>query len=183
MRSAGRLFAISWYHFRSSYKPVLVPQRGTPLYIGWTLISGSCEADQHFPDKTEPTEKVTSRMKNPSTKKILVVDDNVDAADTLQALLGMDGFDVTTAYDGLAAVTAAGACRPDAVVMDIGMPGLDGYDAARMMRQQPGGEDLVLIALTGWGQPADQSRASQAGFDHHLVKPVDYDLLVKCLGA
>lgn len=114
-------------------------------------------------------------------KKILVVDDNVDAADTLQALLGMDGFDVTTAHDGLAAVAAAKAGSPDIIVMDIGMPGMDGYDAARMIRQEPGAEKILLIALTGWGESTDKNRASQAGFDHHLVKPVDYEMLIKCL--
>ena len=117
------------------------------------------------------------------TKKILVVDDNVDAADTLEALLDMDGFHVTTVYDGLAAVAAAHDVRPDIVVMDIGMPGMDGYDTARLIRQQPGGQDMVLIALTGWGQSADKNRASVAGFNHHLVKPVDYDLLRKCVQA
>lgn len=117
------------------------------------------------------------------TKKILVVDDNVDAADTLEALLGMDGFQVTTVYDGIAAVAAANDVRPDIVVMDIGMPGMDGYDAARMIRQQPGGQNMVLIALTGWGQSADKNRASEAGFNHHLVKPVDYDMLMKCVQA
>jgi CheY-like chemotaxis protein len=84
-------------------------------------------------------------------------------------------------YDGVAAVAAAETARPDIVVMDIGMPGMDGYDAARLMRQQPGGEKMLLIALTGWGQSTDKSRASQAGFDHHLVKPVDYEQLMQCL--
>jgi signal transduction histidine kinase/ActR/RegA family two-component response regulator len=116
-----------------------------------------------------------------SPKKILVVDDNVDAADTLEALLDMDGFEVTTAYDGLAAVAAAASTLPDAVVMDIGMPGLDGYEAAREIRLQPRGKDVVLIALTGWGQATDKQRASHAGFDHHLVKPVDYSRLLACL--
>ena len=123
------------------------------------------------------------KMENLMAKKILVVDDNVDAADTLEALLGMDGFEVTTVYDGIAAVAAASDVRPDVIVMDIGMPGMDGYDAARMIRQQPGGENMVLIALTGWGQSADKNRASQAGFNHHLVKPVDYDMLMKCVQA
>ncbi|MES2941228.1 MAG: response regulator [Pseudomonadota bacterium] len=117
----------------------------------------------------------------PASRKVLVVDDNVDAANTLEALLGMDGFEVTTVYDGVAAVAAAKTARPDVVVMDIGMPGMDGYDAARMIRQQPGGEKMVLIALTGWGQSSDIQRASQAGFNHHLVKPVDYETLMKCL--
>lgn len=119
-----------------------------------------------------------------SRRKVLVVDDNVDAADTLEAVLSMDGFAVTTVYDGVAAVTQAMAATPDIVVMDIGMPGMpgmDGYDAARLIRQQPGGKKMVLIALTGWGQSNDRKRAREAGFDHHLVKPVDYELLIKCL--
>ncbi|MBA4329791.1 MAG: hybrid sensor histidine kinase/response regulator [Polaromonas sp.] len=114
-------------------------------------------------------------------RKVLVVDDNVDAADTLGALLGMDGFAVSTVYDGVAAVAQARAAAPDIVVMDIGMPGMDGYDAARLIRQQPGGDKILLIALTGWGQSTDRKRASEAGFDHHLVKPVDYELLMQCL--
>ncbi len=117
------------------------------------------------------------------SRNILVVDDNVDAADTLEALLGMDGFNVTTVYDGVAAVAQANNARPDVVVMDIGMPGIDGYDAARLIRQQPGGDKILLIALTGWGQMADKQRAGQAGFDHHLVKPVDYEMLMQCLQA
>ncbi|SFU65347.1 Signal transduction histidine kinase [Polaromonas sp. YR568] len=118
-----------------------------------------------------------------NAKKILVVDDNVDAANTLGALLGMDGFAVTTAYDGVAAVAAAMAHRPDVVVMDIGMPGMNGYDAARLIRQQPASEKMVLIALTGWGQTTDKTLASLAGFNHHLVKPVDYESLMACLAA
>ncbi len=118
-----------------------------------------------------------------SMRKVLVVDDNVDAADTLEAVLSMDGFAVTTVYNGVAAVAQARAAVPDVVVMDIGMPGMDGYDAARLIRQQPGGEKILLIALTGWGQSNDRKRASEAGFDHHLVKPVDYELLIKCLQA
>lgn len=116
-----------------------------------------------------------------TARKILVVDDNVDAADTLRSLLGMDGFDVEAVYDGLSAVETSASTRPDVVVMDIGMPGMDGYDAARAIRQQPGGKNVVLIALTGWGQSTDRQRASQAGFNHHLVKPVEYELLMSCL--
>lgn len=116
-------------------------------------------------------------------RKVLVVDDNADAADTLNVLLGMDGFAVSTAYDGVAAVAQARAAAPDIVIMDIGMPGMDGYDAARLIRQQPGGDHILLIALTGWGQSTDRKRASEAGFDHHLVKPVNYDQLMQCLQA
>ncbi len=125
--------------------------------------------------------QVASPAVSGNAKKILVVDDNVDAANTLGALLGMDGFAVTTAYDGVAAVAAASAHRPDIVVMDIGMPGMNGYDAARLIRQQPHSEKMVLIALTGWGQTTDKTLASLAGFNHHLVKPVDYESLMSCL--
>jgi signal transduction histidine kinase len=127
--------------------------------------------------------QVASPAPHGNAKKILVVDDNVDAANTLAALLGMDGFAVTTAYDGLAAVAAARAGTPDIVVMDIGMPGMNGYDAARLIRQQPHSEKMVLVALTGWGQTTDKTLASQAGFNHHLVKPVDYESLMSCLVA
>ncbi|HEY1102362.1 MAG TPA: response regulator [Burkholderiaceae bacterium] len=113
--------------------------------------------------------------------KILVVDDNIDAAHSLQMLLSMKGFAVTTAFDGVAALAGVQRERPDVVVMDIGMPGMNGYEAATLMRQQPGGEDITLIALTGWGSAADRQRASQAGFDHHLVKPVDSATLLRCM--
>lgn len=116
-----------------------------------------------------------------AARRILVVDDNVDAANTLHDLLDLDGFQVSTVYDGVAAVAMAETFQPEIVVMDIGMPGMDGYDAARLIRQQPGGAGMVLIAVTGWGQATDKKRASAAGFDHHLVKPVDYDLLMQCL--
>jgi CheY-like chemotaxis protein len=115
------------------------------------------------------------------TRKILVVDDNIDAADMLGAVLGMEGFSVTAVYDGLTAVATAGEIRPDVVVMDIGMPGLNGYDAAQLIRKQPGNDNIVLIALTGWGQSSDLKRAHVAGFDNHFVKPVDYAALMKCL--
>ena len=116
-----------------------------------------------------------------SNRKVLVVDDSVDAADTLGALIGIDDFDVKVVYGGAAAVSEAMAWVPDVVVMDIGMPGMDGYEAARLIRSQAGGRAIKLIALTGWGQATDRDRASEAGFDHHLVKPIDYDSLMNCL--
>jgi CheY-like chemotaxis protein len=149
------------------------PGKGSEFVLAMPVV---LEGEQ--PESPAPAAAAAAPAK---AKKILVVDDNVDAANTLEALLGMDGFVVTTAYDGLAAVAAAGADRPDVVVMDIGMPGMNGYDAARLIRQQPGNEKVVLIALTGWGQSTDKNRASLAGFNHHLVKPVDYDRLMSCL--
>lgn len=134
------------------------------------------DADDDF----QPTSSFVG-LETIAARRILVVDDNVDAANTLHDLLDLDGFEVTTVYDGVAAVAAAETFQPEIVVMDIGMPGLDGYDAARLMRQQPSGAGMVLIALTGWGQATDKKRAGLAGFDHHLVKPVDYDTLMQCL--
>jgi CheY-like chemotaxis protein len=109
--------------------------------------------------------------------RILVVDDNRDAAESLSLLLRTRGHDVRTAHDGVAGLEAAASFRPDVALLDIGMPRLSGYDLARRIRGQAWGQGMVLIALTGWGQEEDRRRSAQAGFDHHLVKPVDPDAL------
>jgi PAS domain S-box-containing protein len=113
--------------------------------------------------------------------RILVVDDNRDAADSLGMLLRMIGNEVHTAYDGLEAVGAAATFQPDVIVLDIGLPKLNGYEAARQIRAQPGGAGRVLIALTGWGQEEDRLRSREAGFDHHITKPVEFSILKKLL--
>lgn len=105
-------------------------------------------------------------------RRVLVVDDNIDAADSLALLLEREGHQVAVAYDGEHAVRVYAEQRPEAVVMDIGLPLLDGYEAARAMRMAQGEHPLLLIALTGWGQGDDRRRSQEAGFDHHLVKPV-----------
>jgi signal transduction histidine kinase len=105
--------------------------------------------------------------------RVVVADDNVDAADSLGMLLTFEGHDVTIVHDGEAAVAAIEQRRPDAVVLDLGMPGLDGLEVARRTRAMPGGEAVTLIAVTGWGQDTDRARTQEAGFDHHLVKPAD----------
>ena len=107
--------------------------------------------------------------------KVLVVDDNRDAADSLQALFEMENCEVATAYDGHEAVLAAEQAMPDMIVMDLGMPRMDGYEAARRIRRQPGAKDVLMIAVTGWGQNDARQRTMEAGFDHHLIKPVDFD--------
>jgi CheY-like chemotaxis protein len=114
---------------------------------------------------------------------VLVVDDNADGAATTAALLELSGHEVRTAADGEAGVAAAAAFRPDVVLLDIGMPRLNGYDAARRIRELPGGRGVVLIALTGWGQEDDRRRSRDAGFDHHLTKPVDPQDLGKLLAS
>ena len=117
----------------------------------------------------------------PARRRILVVDDNRDAADSLGMLLRMMGNEVHTAYDGLEAVGAAAAFQPDVVLLDLGLPKLDGYEAARRIREQDGGTDMVLVAVTGWGQEEDRRRSKEAGFDHHMTKPVEFAALQKLL--
>jgi CheY-like chemotaxis protein len=116
----------------------------------------------------------------PLARRILVVDDNRDSADSLALLLRLSGHDIHTVYDGVAAVTAAAQLQPDVILLDIGLPGLNGYDAARQIRERRG-RDVLLGALTGWGQEEDRSRSELAGFDAHLVKPVDYAELTRLL--
>ena len=118
-----------------------------------------------------------------SPLRILVVDDNRDSADSLGLLLEIPGNSVRIAYDGLHAVEMAAEFQPDVVLLDIGLPKLDGYQVAQRIRQQPGGKDVTLIALTGWGQEEARVRAKEAGFDSHLVKPVDPGLLLRHLGS
>jgi signal transduction histidine kinase len=107
--------------------------------------------------------------------KVLVVDDNRDACDSLQALFEMENCDVATAYDGYEAVLATEQAMPDMIVMDLGMPCMDGYEAARRIRSQPGSKEVLMIAVTGWGQSEARQRTFEAGFDHNLIKPVDFD--------
>ncbi|WP_257460039.1 CHASE domain-containing protein [Archangium lipolyticum] len=110
-------------------------------------------------------------------RRVLVVDDNVDAAELLGEVLELDGHQVTVVHDGLTALEHVDRVDPDVVFLDIGLPGMDGYEVARRMRQRPGGADLRLVALTGYGQASDRQRSREAGFDTHLVKPVDLDTL------
>ena len=117
----------------------------------------------------------------PAGRRILVVDDNRDAADSLGMLLRMMGNEVHTAHDGLEAVRAAAAFQPEVVLLDLGLPKLNGYEAARRIREQDGGADMVLIAVTGWGQEEDRRRSKEAGFDHHMTKPVEFADLQKLL--
>lgn len=111
---------------------------------------------------------------------ILVVEDNADARATLEMLLEMEGHRVTAAETGAEALTRAGAGL-DVALIDIGLPDVDGYEVARRLRGTPHGKAAYLVALTGYGQPEDRKRAMDAGFDTHLVKPVDPDDLVKML--
>ncbi|HXC49690.1 MAG TPA: ATP-binding protein [Candidatus Limnocylindrales bacterium] len=115
-------------------------------------------------------------------RRILVVDDNEDAAMTLAMLLKMKGSETELAHDGLDAIEKAARFRPDVILLDIGLPKMDGYDACREIRKQPWGSAITMIALTGWGQDDDRRKSMEAGFDLHLVKPVAPAALMKMLG-
>ena len=115
--------------------------------------------------------------------RILVVDDDHDSADTLALLLELDGHDVQTAYDGVSAVQEVKRWKPDVVLLDIGMPDMDGHELARRIRTRAVGARPTLVALSGRGQPEDRSRSAAAGFDHHLVKPVATDAVQALLAT
>ncbi len=124
------------------------------------------------PQTDQPT--AAARMtSNQASLRLLVVDDNMDAADSLAMLLRLGLHEVQVAYTGPEALQAALNYRPDIILLDIGLPGLDGYQIAKRLRREPQTQKAVLIALTGYGQESDKEQARQAGFDHHLVKPVD----------
>ena len=136
----------------------------------------AAEAPQSLPP--EPT--AGEPLAGPG-RRILVVDDNRDSAESLAMLLALTGNETRTAYDGLEAVEAAATFRPEVVLLDIGLPKSNGYQAARKIRGRPWGKSIVLIALTGWGQPEDRQKSKEAGFDGHLVKPVDHAAILRLL--
>jgi signal transduction histidine kinase len=115
--------------------------------------------------------------------RVLVADDNLDAASSVAMMLELDGYVVEIAHDGHQAIERAAATPPDAMVVDIGMPGADGYEVARRVRSSAWGRDVLLVATTGWGQPEDKQRAIEAGFDAHFTKPVYPELLRELLAA
>jgi two-component system CheB/CheR fusion protein len=118
-----------------------------------------------------PTGRTALRAPRPA--RVLIVEDNPDAAESLVMILELLGHRVRVAYDGMAALDAAGASPPDLMLIDIGLPGIDGYELARRIRRDPALRHLLLVALTGYGRDEDRVQSLAAGFDHHLVKPVD----------
>ncbi len=140
-------------------------------------IAAHPDSDQATP--TASREELTQHVK----RRVLVVDDNRDAADSLSTLIGMLGHEVHTAYDGFEAVEAASEFHPDVVLLDIGLPRISGYEAALRIRELPAGNKIFLVALTGWGQDEDRRRSREAGFDRHIVKPVNPDVLEPLLAS
>jgi signal transduction histidine kinase len=146
--------------------------RGTEVTIRLPLIAAAAPVAALSP--------APPAMTLPPTR-ILVVDDNGDAAESMAMMLRLGGHEVLTAENGLEALRLAPAFQPQAVLLDLGMPKLNGYDTARRMREMPWGRDIALVALTGWGQPADRDRTLAAGFNAHLVKPVHHHTVVETL--
>ena len=142
------------------------PGRGSEFVVHLPL-----PIDDGTDDASAATDEATTRQ--PGRRRVLIADDNRDAADSLGLILGMAGHDVRVAHGGRAALQVAAEFHPEVGLLDIGMPDLNGYDTARALRAEPWGRDMALIALTGWGHPDDKRRASEAGFDLHLTKPVD----------
>ena len=116
-------------------------------------------------------------------RRILIVDDNRDSADSLAMLMEITNNEAYLAHDGEEAVKAIERHRPEVVLLDIGLPKLDGHEVCRRVRQEPWGKDIVIIALTGWGQEDDRRKSQEAGFNGHLVKPIDYDKLLELLAS
>ena len=116
-----------------------------------------------------------------NSRRILVVDDNRDAALSLAMILKLMGHDSRIAEDGLQAIQVASEYHPELVFLDIGMPRMNGYDACRAIRQLPGGDGMYIVALTGWGQDEDRRKSKDAGFDEHFTKPADPNLITQLL--
>jgi signal transduction histidine kinase len=129
----------------------------------------------------ERAAKAAAAKAHRAAQRILVADDNRDAADSLASMLRLLGHEVRVAYDGAEAVALAESFKPQLALLDIGMPRLNGYEAAQAIRAQPSLHDVLLVALTGWGQPEDRRRSRLAGFHHHFVKPVDPAMLTRLL--
>ncbi len=150
------------------------PGRGSEFTVRLPLAADDALVRPSTPDDGPATT---------SNRRILIVDDNQDSAMSLGMMLGLMGNETRTAHDGLAAVEAAAAFRPDLILLDIGLPKLNGYEACRRIREQPWSEGMVIVALTGWGQEEDRRRSAEAGFDDHMVKPVEVDALGKLMAT
>ena len=170
------------------YTELLAGSRGGALAPGsdglgpGSVFTIELPVDGHGTDGTGGTRKRKGAAPGPPIR-ILVVDDNRDSADSLGMLFRLVGHDVRTAHDGLEAIAAADEFRPDAIVLDIGLPKLDGHEVARQLRRLEWCRKTILIAVTGWGQEEDKERSVEAGFDHHLVKPVDPSALLDLLAG
>jgi len=146
------------------------PERGSEFVVRLPALTSQVEASRAAP-------VISSDERAAARCRILIVDDNVDSAESIALLLELNGHQVKVAHDGPTALEVAGRFRPDVIVLDIGLPGMDGYEVARRLRHGVTTREALLIALTGYSQAEDRLQSQAAGFDHHLVKPVDTDVL------
>ncbi len=143
------------------------PNRGSEFVVYLPVLS------EGLPPPVNGSAKPAAQ---PQRSRVLIVDDNADGARSLAMVLELVGHEVRTCHDGPAALVESEAFEPEVVLLDIGLPGMDGYEVARRLRARPGSQPL-LVALTGYGQAEDLRRSREAGFDHHLVKPADPETL------
>jgi CheY-like chemotaxis protein len=138
---------------------------------------------QKFPRLSlqSPADEAAAGGASAAGRRVLVVEDNPDAADTLALLLELMGHEARTASDGVQALQVGPGFEPQVVLLDIGLPKMNGYEVCRRMREQPWGREAFIVALTGWGQADDLRQASEAGFDRHLVKPVEEGVVERLL--
>jgi len=145
--------------------------------------SGAAGLVSHAADATATARQPVDEAAQGERRRVMVVDDSVDGAESMSILLEMLGHEVRVMYDGAAAIAAAGDFKPEVVLLDIGLPGIDGYQVARALRAEPATAGALLIALTGYGQESDRQRTRDAGFDHHLVKPASLDDIERVIAA
>jgi CheY-like chemotaxis protein len=152
------------------------PGKGSRFTVRLPLATSSPTQEEDGAGAPAPAPQAAAR-------RVLVADDNRDAADTLAMLIEFEGHSVMLAYDGAAALEAFGRFNPDIVLLDLGMPRLSGIEVAQRIRAAESGTHAMLVAITGWGQSGDRARTLAAGFDHHLTKPVDVGRLRELLRA
>lgn len=158
------------------------PGRGSTFTVRLPMAPGAAPAPVPTRMADVAAERAAERPVERPVERVLVVDDNADGVAAVARLLAHRGHETRTALDGEGALELVDAFSPDACVLDIGLPGMDGYELARRLRARPGGDGLLLVALTGWGRDEDVRAARAAGFDHHLVKPVRAKALFELLG-
>ncbi len=146
---------------------------GSTFTVSLPLLDKQGEALDEAPQKAQ--------KKTATSMKVLIIDDNVDSAQTSSSMLDLMGHSCTVVHEGALALAVARALKPDVVLLDIGMPGMDGYEVCRQLKQMPEMQKKTVIAQTGWGQESDRQKAFAAGFDHHITKPVSLDLLTQLL--
>ena len=138
--------------------------RGSTFTVRWPEASAGLASPTTAPELTRSTARKL---------RVLVIDDNEDAAESLAMMIELDGHEIRTVYNGAAALELAGCFRPDLVFCDIGLPKMDGYEVARRLRLEAEHSATVLVALTGWGSEEDKRKTKEAGFDHHFIKPAE----------